>query len=230
MRGMTRIPVSKFFTTIIGSLNERLREYCKETGSHFLHGVYDAVENPKKSFTLIPEITRDGAHFNFQGYEIMGRAVVAGLNDVVKPGWKVLLVGDSITAGFPEYEPLLLGRNYGDEKHSYGYYLRTMLDCDVENCGLSGDLTSSMASRISQHLQWDPDLAILQGGANDAYYSAETRTGVVTQERALEMTESIYGNFKSMIKDCMEKGAERAIIPMLPFYDSALIPEAWSLE
>ena len=141
-----------------------------------------------------------------------------------------LLVGDSITAGYPEYEPLLLGKNFGDEKHSFGYYLRTMLGYEVVNCGLSGDLTSSMASRISEHLKVGPDLVILQGGANDAYYSVETRAGVVTDERAREMVRSIFENFRSMVEECEEVGVPRAIIPLLPFYDSALIPETWSLD
>ena len=100
----------------------------------------------------------------------------------------------------------------------------------MENCGLSGDFTSSMASRISRHLEVKPDLVILQGGANDAYYCVETRAGVVTNERAREIVKSIVGNFRSMVENCVEAGVQRAIIPLLPFYDSVLIPETWALD
>jgi len=219
---MTRISVSAYFTTIISRLNNKLRQLCEETNTFFLYQVYNAVENPEKPLTLIPEITRDGAHFNFQGYEVLGKAIVGALDGVVKPGSRVMLIGDSITAGYPEYEPLLLGKNYGDEKHSFGYYIRTMLECEVVNCGISGDLTSSMATRISEHLKCEPDYVIMQGGANDAYYSIETRTGGVTGERAAIIADTIFKDFRSMVEECRDRGVPRGIIPLLPFYDSAL--------
>ena len=216
---MARISVTDYFTTIITTLNERLGELCEQTGSRFLSLVYQAVENPEQPFTLIPEITRDGAHFNFKGYELLGQAMVDELREWgVEPGSRIVLVGDSITAGYPEYEPLLLGLNYGDEKHSFGYHIRTLLQCDVVNCGISGDFTSSMATRLSTHLREGPDLVILQGGANDAYHSMEMRTGMVTGEMAENTVEAILGNFRAMMEECVDEGIRCAVIPLLPFY------------
>lgn len=223
---MAPISVTDYFTTIITSLNDNLEQLCADTRSRFLFSMFKAVEDPTKPFSLISEITRDGAHFNFGGYELLGRTIVNELQQMnVEPGSRVLLVGDSITAGYPEYEPLLLGLNYGDEQHSFGYYIRTELGCDVVNCGISGDLTSSMASRLSTHLQVEPDLVILQGGANDAYYSMEMRTGIVTEEMAENIVGSILGNFEAMIQECRGEGVRCAVMPLLPFYGEFLMGE-----
>ena len=140
------------------------------------------------------------------------------LRGQVAQGSRVLLIGDSITAGYPEYEPLLLGTGYGDEKHSFGFYIRTMLDCEVVNCGISGDLTSSMVSRLPVHLQEEPNFVIMQGGANDAYYSMEMRSGLITLEMTQKIVEEMAGNFRSMVQQCQDAGVSRAIMPLLPFY------------
>jgi len=200
-------------------------ELCTETESLFLTALFQAVENPENPLTLIPEITRDGAHFNFQGYELLGSTIVRELEGVVKNGDRVLLIGDSITAGYPEYEPLLLGKNYGDEQHSFGYYIRTLLGCEVINCGISGDMTSSMASRLSEHLKHEPDFVIMQGGANDAYYSMEMRTGIVTETMAHRIVDEIIENFRDMVDECSEAGVGRAVIPLLPFYGEFMADE-----
>ena len=182
-------------------------------------GAYRTMENPDRSFTIMPEYTRDGAHFNHDGYRALGNILVSVLKDVIKRDSTVLLVGDSITAGFPEYEPVLLGTGYGDESHTFGHYLRTMLDCKVVNKGISGDFTSSMATRLGDHLTCEPELVILQGGANDAFYSVEEHRGSITSEKAVQMADNIFSNFHKMARECMEFGVKRAIIPLLPFYD-----------
>lgn len=215
---MPRISVTEYFTAVIMDLNANLERLCTETDTYFLKALFTAVEDPDRPMTLKPEITRDGAHFNLLGYEILGNAIVGLLRDVVKQGSRILLIGDSITAGYPEYEPLLLGKGYGDEKHSFGYYLRTMLDCEVVNCGISGDLTSSMVSRLPVHLQEEPDLVIMQGGANDAYYSMEMRSGLMNREMEQKIVQEMAGNFRSMVEECQEAEVGRAIIPLLPFY------------
>jgi lysophospholipase L1-like esterase len=216
---MTRISVTQYFSTIIRSLNERLATLCSETDSLFISGTFQAVEDPERPFSLLSHITRDGAHFNLEGYAVLGQAIVDDLRAWgVKPGSRVLLVGDSITAGYPEYEPLLLGLNYGDEEHSFGYHIRTLLNCDVVNCGISGDHTSSMVTRLATHLQVRPDVVILQGGANDAFMSMEMGSGQVTSEMADKITDTIFKNFRDMVEECKDGGYRCAVLPLLPFY------------
>lgn len=219
---MPGISVTEYFRTIIINLNEGLGELCAVTGCHILSGVVEAVEDPDHPFTLIPRLTHDGAHLTFEGYERLGRAIVRTLREWgCESGSRVLLVGDSITAGYPEYEPLLLGPGYGDERHSFGYLIRTMLTCTVINCGISGDLTSSMVSRLPVHLREEPDMVILQGGANDAYHSIEMREHHLTRAMAEGIAASILSNFRRMIEICRERDIRCAVIPLLPFYDGS---------
>lgn len=216
MRG---IPVSRYFSIIIDHLNERLHDLCQEKGLLFLKEAYNAVLDPDRPFALIKEYTSDGAHFNYKGYEVLGNAISSVLEDSLKPGDTVLLVGDSITAGFPEYEPLLFGSGYGDERHSFGFAIRVMLDCRVFNKGISGDFTFSMAGRIADYFDPIPDLAILQGGANDAFNSAEMRSGPLDEKGARLMADTIFANFVEMVGECEDHKVKVAIIPLLPFYD-----------
>ena len=205
-----------YFRIILESLNSQLEMLCKDTGSLFLREVFEAVEDPEMDFALQPELTSDGAHFNYAGYETIGRTLCAALQDrggdeLVKEGARVLLLGDSITAGYPEYEPLLiersalnrtselrssllLGASCGDERHSFGYYLRTVLGLEVANRGISGDLTSSMVRRLDGYLAPPPDLVILQGGANDAFHSLPFRESRRTGERSRHYANEIFSN------------------------------------
>ncbi len=216
MRG---IPVSQYFSIIINHLNERLRVLCQENEMMFLKGAYDAVADPDRPLALIREYTSDGAHFNYKGYEVLGSAICTALENVLKPGGTVLLVGDSITAGFPEYEPLLFGSGYGDERHTFGYAIKVIFDCRVINKGISGDFTFSMAGRISDYFDPMPDLVILQGGANDAFNSAEMRSGPLNEDGARLVADTIYANFVEMAEECSDLNVNVAIIPLLPFYD-----------
>ena len=84
---------------------------------------------------------------------------------------KVLCIGDSHTAGFPEHDPFF----GGNVKSSYQFWLTENLkEMDHEknlsfiNMGACGDTTSGIVSRLIRCLDtMDLDLIILQGGTND---------------------------------------------------------------
>jgi len=216
--GMTGLSDFEYLSTIISRLNPRLENLCHSTGTRYLREVYEAVEDPEMQYALRPELTSDGAHFNYTGYEVIGRALCAALENEVEKGESVVLLGDSITAGYPEYEPLLMGENYGDERHSFGYFLRTVLGLKVANKGISGDLTTSMVRRMDEYMVPPPDMVIFQGGANDAFNSLPFRKEQRTRERATGMAGLIYNSFNAMVGNCTKKGARGAVIPLLPFH------------
>jgi len=219
---MPGINAFEYFSKLVSTVNISLEEFCREEGHRFLMEMYDAVEDPDRKYGLLPELTGDGAHFNYRGYEVLGNAACAALDGTVGSGDRVLLIGDSITAGYPEYEPVLLGENYGDEKHSFGHYLRTALGCEIINRGISGDFTSSMVLRLDEYLDpsctWTPDLVVLQGGANDAFNSAEYGFRNLGEERAVEAANEIFENFAAMAAKCGERKIPVAMVPLLPFF------------
>jgi len=208
----------QYFTTLLQELNSSLAHYSQETGCLFLDEVYDAVSDPGRSCSLRSRLTRDGAHFNYEGYEVLGNAMCEALGSEIDKGDVVLLVGDSITAGFPNYEPFLMGEHTGDEKHSFGYYLRTKLGCTAINRGISGDVTSNMARRIRDHLDTGPKFVILQGGANDAFSTLDFGWSQRSEEQARSAAGEIFENFRAMIELCLEQGCRVAVVPLLPFF------------
>jgi len=85
--------------------------------------------------------------------------------------FKVLCIGDSHTAGFPEHDPMF----GGNVKSSYQFWLTEKLkemDCEKKisyiNRGICGDTSGSIVSRLIRCLDtMEVDLIILQGGTND---------------------------------------------------------------
>jgi lysophospholipase L1-like esterase len=83
----------------------------------------------------------------------------------------ILCIGDSHTAGFPDYDPFM----GGDPESSYQFWLNRELlkiDPDVHytliNEGMCGDTSRGIVSRIIQFLKIKAcDLVILAGGTND---------------------------------------------------------------
>ena len=216
------MPVLAYFKVLMNQLNGRLQELCMRTDSLFLPQVYQAVEDEKRPFALRPEFTRDGCHFNHVGYEVIGNLLSDSLHAKLKEGDRVLLLGDSITAGYPEYEPVMMGEEAGDETHSFGYYLKNNLGVEVANKGISGDFTSSMVDRLEEYLEPEPVLTILQGGANDAFASLSLGAAGLNQNHALDVAHTIYDNFEAMVQRCQSADVPVALIPLLPFYTEGL--------
>jgi len=159
----------------------------------------------------------DGCHFNHEGYRVLGQTMCELLQGSIREGALVLMMGDSITAGYPLYEPVLEGPEHGDETHSFGHYLRTRLNCKVINQGISGDHTSSMVGRLEEALDLGPDWVILQGGANDAFVSLALGGYGLNRRRARTQTREIIENYQGMVGLCRAVKAPVAIIPLLPF-------------
>lgn len=89
----------------------------------------------------------------------------------------ILCIGDSHTAGFPDYDPLM----GGDPKSSYPFWLDEGLKTTCEgkayritNEGICGDTSRGIVLRLSQLLQSNHyDLVILAGGTNDLGMAGE---------------------------------------------------------
>ena len=209
--------VTDYFQALIDQLNGRLQEMCSQMEALWLVELFGAVSAGVRPYALRPELTRDGCHFNHAGYEVLGHTVSECLRELVEPEQLVLLMGDSITAGYPEYEPVLLGPEAGDETHSFGYYLRTLLDCRISNHGLSGDFTSNMIERMQEALDLEPDWVILQGGANDAFASLALGRGGLDRRRAMTEAQDICENFERMARMCVNHRIKVGVIPLLPF-------------
>jgi lysophospholipase L1-like esterase len=84
----------------------------------------------------------------------------------------VAALGDSITAGYPLWDPdPELRRNIGaarDRRSQYEYWARRKLGRHVRfrNCGVPGDRTDQIAARLDQCAK-GADVVIVQGGLND---------------------------------------------------------------
>ncbi|MBI3604568.1 MAG: arylesterase [Nitrospirae bacterium] len=78
-----------------------------------------------------------------------------------RPPKLIVAFGDSLTAGYgvapDEAYPALLGKKLKDEHFSYR----------VINAGISGDTTTGGLSRIEAVIRKNPDIVILELGAND---------------------------------------------------------------
>lgn len=209
--------LNPFFARVCASLNQGLLKLCQETGSLYLSGLYLAAADPDDDFALSPSITIDGAHFNHEGYKLLGETIARLLVEQLGEGDVVLLLGDSITAGYPHYEPVLMGEHRGDESHSFGHYIRTILGCRVVNRGISGDTTDNMVGRLKDYLAGTPKMVVLQGGANDAFNGASFGPGGLSEERAEKVTGVILENFREMVTLCLEKECQVAVVPLLPF-------------
>ena len=209
--------VSDYFQALIDQLNGRLQEMCSQTEALWLVELFPAVAAGGQPYALRPEVTLDGCHFNHAGYEVLGHTLSDLLEGQVQQDQLVLLMGDSITAGYPEYEPVLMGPEAGDETHSFGYFLRDRLECRIANHGISGDFTANMMDRLREALELEPDWAILQGGANDACSSLALGRKGLDRRRAMAEARDICENFERMALLCINNRTKVAVFPILPF-------------
>ena len=86
---------------------------------------------------------------------------------------KIITIGDSHTAGYPDYDP----QTKGDIRSSYQYWLQTMLETkysrkyEILNFGLLGDTSEGILERIKKILHNidvdEVELFMINGGGND---------------------------------------------------------------
>ncbi len=103
------------------------------------------------------------ALFNLLGAAaILAAAIVAALPAAGKEPVRILMLGDSITAGYglPEAESLPVVLEAALRKAGY--------DVRVTNGGVSGDTTAGGLARLDWMLASKPQLVIVELGANDA--------------------------------------------------------------
>jgi len=96
--------------------------------------------------------------------------------DVNASSMRVVMVGDSITAGYGLPPSAALPRLLGERLQADG------MDVVVENAGVSGDTTAGGLSRLGWAVQGQPDLVIVALGGNDGLRGidpAETRRNMV---------------------------------------------------
>ena len=95
------------YLELLNGVNKGLELTCKKDGYLFLGDLLAVVGDPTAPHKLKEEITIDGVHFDHHGYEMMGRSMAGMLEKRLRKGQTVLMFGDSITAGYPVYEPVL---------------------------------------------------------------------------------------------------------------------------
>jgi acyl-CoA thioesterase-1 len=76
-------------------------------------------------------------------------------------GWRVVMLGDSITAGYGLAQGDALPVRLQEALTDRG------LDVTIENAGVSGDTTAGGLSRLDWAVQGEPDLVIVALGGND---------------------------------------------------------------
>jgi acyl-CoA thioesterase-1 len=148
----------------------------------------------------------------------------------------ILAFGDSLTAGF--------GVDAGD---SYPARLQRLLNekgyhYKVVNAGVSGDTTAGGASRINWVLQHEPEIVILELGANDGLRGlsiSEMRknlskiieacrgNGAKVLLAGMEITPNLGAEYSKDFRESFILLAEQYKVPLIPFFlkDVAARPE-----
>lgn len=119
----------------------------------------------------------------------------------------IATLGDSITAGSPEYDPdprqrELLG--FGANERSQWQYWAKRKDPRLEfrNCGVYGERTDEIARRLDACAR-GAEVLVVQGGIND-----------IAQGRPVEPA---AGNLRAMVRRGKELGLRVAICELLPW-------------
>jgi lysophospholipase L1-like esterase len=205
---MTKPDFDAPYLELWNGVNKGLEALCKKEGYLYLGGLLDVVAHPDAPHRLREDITIDGVHFDHLGYEMLGRRMAKMLENRLKNGQSILMFGDSITAGYPYYEPVL-APGQGDPKHSFGYWLETLLGVKAINRGISGDTTSGILQRFL-HEDVKADMAMFQGGGNDSLEYMMVKDG-------RDLADMIVQNFQSMGGAAKARGMAVAIIPLFQF-------------
>ncbi len=139
----------------------------------------------------------------------------------------ILAFGDSLTAGFGV-----------DLQDSYPARLQRLLDekgyhYKVVNAGVSGDTTAGGASRIGWVLQHEPEIVIVQLGANDGLRGLpvsemrknlgkiiETcrKNGVKVLLAGMEITPNLGAEYSKDFRESFPLLAEQYKVPLIPFF------------
>jgi acyl-CoA thioesterase-1 len=139
----------------------------------------------------------------------------------------ILAFGDSLTAGFGV-----------DLQDSYPARLQRLLDekgyhYKVVNAGVSGDTTAGGASRIGWVLQHEPEIVIVQLGANDGLRGlpiSEMRKNLETiietcQKKGakvllagMEITPNLGAEYSSEFRESFSLLAKQYKVPLIPFF------------
>ena len=111
----------------------------------------------------------------------------------------VAAIGDSISAGSPEYDP----RRGGDEQSQWEYWA-ALADPRLEfrNCGVYGERTDEIRARLEECVA-GADVLVVQGGIND-----------IVQGRALE---AAAADLRAMVRRGKERGLRVAVADVLPW-------------
>lgn len=196
------------YRTIWEGINAGIKTLCEENEFLLLRSVMETVQDPNEPDRILEEFTSDGAHFNHTGYEKLGRAMADELSTTLKAGDAVALFGDSITAGYPYYEPVL-SPGSGDPTHSYGHWLERMIGVLIYNNGISGDTTSGILRRL-RDFDKDCEYVILQGGANDVI-------NTLMRESNERIIGTVLANLEDMGRAALYLEMKPIYMPLLPF-------------
>ena len=148
----------------------------------------------------------------------------------------ILAFGDSLTAGFGV-----------DVKDSYPSRLQRLLNekdyhYKVVNAGVSGDTTAGGAGRIKWVLQHEPEIVILELGANDGLrglpinemrknlskiIEACEKKGAKVLLAGMEITPNLGAEYSQEFRESFTLLAEQYKVPLIPFFlkDVAAQPE-----
>ena len=148
----------------------------------------------------------------------------------------ILAFGDSLTAGFGV-----------DPRDSYPARLQRLLDekgyhYKVVNAGVSGDTTAGGASRIGWVLQHEPEIVILELGANDGLrglpisemrknlgkiIEACQKKGAKVLLAGMEITPNLGAEYSKDFRESFTLLAKQYKVPLIPFFlkDVAARPE-----
>ena len=139
----------------------------------------------------------------------------------------ILAFGDSLTAGFgvdsKDSYPARLQRLLAEKGYSY----------KVVNAGVSGDTTAGGASRIDWVLQHNPEIVILELGANDGLRGlsiSEMRKNLgaiidICQKKGakvllagMEITPNLGAEYSQDFRESFTLLAKKYKVPLIPFF------------
>jgi lysophospholipase L1-like esterase len=129
---------------------------------------------------------------------------------------KIAALGDSITAGNPNFDPDPRARQalgFGDNPHSQFEYWAIHADPQlrIRNCGVFGETTEQIAARL-RTCAHGSDALIVQGGINDIAQSLQSPPPV----RRLAVNQAA-GNLAQMVEEGKKLGLRVAIAEVLPW-------------
>ena len=131
----------------------------------------------------------------------------------------ILCIGDSHTAGFPDFDPFM----GGDPESSYQFWmtkelknLNPAVKYQLINEGMCGDTSRGIVQRLLQSLRKQPyDLVILEGGTNDL---------------SLSNGDQVFNNLKQGYKACIQNNIP-VIAPAIPPISFAeIVPQVIALN